>query len=261
MTLSTRVWLRRVIFATQFPLTLALGVYNVTTTTNAQWWQSWHMGRVVRFCQATYLLAVPAVIIALLLVQLLLSWIEPPQVLRAAKAVLDELHKIAFGNHDDLPEYERRVTLFKYGGFPLVRRLRAIARSGDTTQTKISTFRVSLNRPAKAEGIAGQAFATGQVKNTGLLPEVDGTSSPQDIAAYAARTYVDAKWIRNWLSRRPFQRLPRGICAIPVRDADGKPWGVLVLDASIEIKYTREASKKNFLMVASVLGKLLGGRL
>jgi hypothetical protein len=117
--------------------------------------------------------------------------IEAPSVLNAVHGIVDEMQRIAFSHLEGLPEHERRVTLFKYVGWRWTLRskpwggwLVAFERSGETTRSHVSAFRVSLSTPEEAEGVAGRAFATGGVVPTGLLPEVTVNSSPEVIAEY-----------------------------------------------------------------------------
>lgn len=248
-----------VVFWLQFPVTFLLGVFSLAGSSPARWWDKWGLRLIYDFVQATQLLVIPILFAILLLAQLLLRWLDSPKVLNAAKGIIDEIHRYVFNHLQDLPEHERRVTLFKHsehwwrGGLMI-----PFERSGATTRARVSEFRASKSVPSAAQGVAGQSFVTGLAISVGPLPAITLASPPQEIEEYAKATFVTSEWVRNWLKSHPSQRIATYICGIPI-EVSGERWGVMVLDSCGDIKYDRKATKTQFLLLAGILGKLFGG--
>lgn len=176
--------------------------------------------------------------------------------------VLDEIQKHVFADLPDLPEDEKRVTLFKHCTFcPTYKKwpwrwrnwMVAIERSGQATRSNISMFHASMEAPGDAEGFAGRSWAQNLILTPKeALPFVDA-SNPKDLKSYAALSHVTADSCREWLSRR--KKLPAGICGIPV-EVQNQRWGSLVIDASVAIPTDRRALRL-YSVFASIVGKLL----
>jgi hypothetical protein len=177
-------------------------------------------------------------------------------------SVLNEIQKHVFTEWPDLPEDEKRVTLFKHR--TLYPRLRcwpwrwanwmiAIERSGEATRAHITMFRASLQSPGEAEGFAGKAWAQNLFLTPKQpLPDVT-TSDSNELKSYASISHMSIESCREWLERR--KRLPVGICAIPV-EVKNRRWGSLVIDASVKFP-TDQAAYRRYAVFASIVGKLL----
>jgi hypothetical protein len=247
-----------------FALPIAVGVYGIFTEDLLPVWRNWNLAPVVRFCERTDTFAVPLLTLATVVVIGWTRWAESPTLMNAVHGLLNEIQRVALSNLENLPEHERRVTLFKYVWWRWTLRAKpwggwlvAYERSGDTTRTRISAFRAPLSQPGRAEGVAGQAFVRGVVVLTGLLSPISEESTEEAIADYAKRTHVSTEWVFRWMSGHPKQNAPRSICAIPVVAAGGRRWGVLVFDACGDIKYSKTIQSKQFTLYSGLLGQLL----
>jgi hypothetical protein len=182
-------------------------------------------------------------------------------------SVLNEIQKHVFTDWPNLPEDEKRVTLFKHRTVcPCFRHwpwrwgnwMVAIERSGEATRAHITMFHASLQHPSEAEGFAGKSWAEGIfVAPKGALPDVAAVSSQidQPLREYASLSHMSDESCHRWLQRRR-KMLPIGICAIPV-EVKNHRWGSLVIDASVVFP-TDEAAYGRCAVFASIVGKLLG---
>lgn len=190
----------------------------------------------------------------------------PPKPWAATKELLDRIRKIAFAEieacncelHQPDPEHYHRVTLFRAVGFrhlpvvPWFRRewLVPYERSGHTTRHSRAFFRIPDDAD-KAEGIAGQTWATRRVVMVDNLPEMNSDASFQKVEKYARKTFVSSARVRKWISDD--KQLARSFCGVPV-EVDGKLWGVLVYDSRQPKRIHGVEAQQE---LAAVLGMLL----
>lgn len=171
--------------------------------------------------------------------------IGPPWIWKAIQGIFDEFRERAFRLSGE-PVHYNRVTLFEYvrcwrlwgfwacpwrwrlGRFPWSGWLIPVARSGHTTKSCGVSF-LAPDDADRAEGIAGQVWATNTQILVNELPALDETSTEASIAEYARSTFVSTDWVRSRLSRPH----PRSLCGVPV-EVEGRIWGVLVLDSRAE---------------------------
>ena len=171
--------------------------------------------------------------------------VGPPWIWKAIQAVFNEFGERAFNRKDDDPVHYHRVTLFQYvqlwklgrlwlypwrwqaGRLPWSGWLVPVARSGHTTKRCNAVF-LAPDDADRAEGVAGQVWATNSQILVEELPALDSSSSDEVIADYATRTFVPEEWVRARLTKP----LPRSLCGVPI-EVDGRIWGVLVLDSRV----------------------------
>lgn len=166
---------------------------------------------------------------------------------RGVEALLDELQKRGFNNANGDPLHHHRVTLFKYkpwtlwmtprrarfwpwgkGRWPWSGWLTPVMRSGHASQKVTATFLVPDDADS-AEGVAGQAWATGIIVYCEGLPRVTRNSSLDRLDRYCRRSFTPPEMVEARLkSDKP---LPQSLCGVPINGKHGRPWGVLVLDS------------------------------
>lgn len=177
------------------------------------------------------------------------------------QCVLDQFQQFAFSDRREDPLHHHRVTLFRavrlrhpWKVWPWSRCLKAVARSGHTTQRSTVIFRIPDDAD-KAEGVAGRTWSTRRTVQVDGLPDLGGVVNEQMLAEYAGKTFVRRHWLEKW--RRREQRPARSFCGVPV-EVRNEIWGVLVLDSRDERPIgPRQRSVYNSL--AKILGAVLEG--
>lgn len=162
--------------------------------------------------------------------------ITPPWIWEAVHVFMDSYRDPVFKSVVEDPIDHHRITLFQYfpwwkciycARWPWKTRLIPVERSGHISQRTSSTF-CAPDDPEKAEGIAGRAWRTLRVITVSGLPDVRSHPTEANISDYARRTWVKPSWVRSRIARR--KSLARSYVGIPIR-ANGKPWGVIVIDS------------------------------
>jgi len=245
-----------------FVLTLGLAVVNATPRTDPAKWKAVGLNTQFVWLQQNTVVVAPVLIVAIAFAQLTLRWIEAPRVWSAVHGILDDFRDHVFSHLKDRAEHERRVTLFKFVRFrwwwcwPLRHWVVPVERSGESTRRRVSTFHAPLDQPGKAEGVAGQSFATGRVIRLRQLPVVTADKVDADaLREYSKEAGASEGRLRKWLAEHPGQQLPTSVCGMPVV-VNGRRWGVIVLDACGDLEYD-ERFVRDYKLYASVLEKLL----
>lgn len=148
--------------------------------------------------------------------------------------------------------YKNRVTLFKakkdfFGRQSLI----IFARAGTIQQKSNTQFLIDDNNEEKNEGVAGRAWYTNSRVTVSSLPQWnEGVSwkSDQNCIEYAKQSFLTLEKASQLTIKS------RSITATIVRNQQGDPWGVLVLD-SREPQGVENTTEKNNLidMVANTL--------
>lgn len=181
--------------------------------------------------------------------------------------VWDTIHQVITEFRDDLFADQRdevdahRVTLFQYKHWCWRRpfqgpHLVAVARSHHVTQQRIAVFKASdRNR----EGVVGIAWARkGWVRipeGDDPLPEIGICCNPIDKQAYAQQTGVSVDWLnKKFKQGRTRASSYAALCIL----SGGRPWGVLVVDSTLQIPHDTERLTAAYQPVGRILQPLLG---
>lgn len=122
------------------------------------------------------------------------------------------------------PETFHRLTIFKANRKQT--ELRIVARSTEATSGSATRWRIHPDREGECEGVAGVAWFRNCMLTIANLPDVTKCEADDaNIRQYAERTYVSQQNVREqrWCAR--------SYAALGLRTADGRRWGVLVLDS------------------------------
>lgn len=154
---------------------------------------------------------------------------------KVVQVLIDHLRDEIFAKDEGMrndPEHHHRVTMFKYTRFrygifwnPWGGWMIPVSRSKSGTKSNIRCFHVSLDKPDNSEGVAGRCFAYWQSISQSALPNLNvDRATPQDVQIYAKRTFISERKLN-------FDRpSARSLLGIPL-EANGKRWGVIVLDS------------------------------
>ncbi len=186
----------------------------------------------------------------------------------AIKSLLDTMQRELFGELKD-PDHRHRVTLFCHRHRLRWFHLRSqqgwlvpVARSGHLTAKTTTCFRAT-DEPSDSQGIAGQAWLGSSLvfvpdSENEPLPVIEPNSRPKDRKKYAENTFVSVEWVDAQLAKRP-ETLPRSFFAGRVEDAEGRPWGVLVIDSAQE-RLDEDRIERAFWLLVPTLSILVKGR-
>src|SRR5258708_28875777 len=196
-------------------LTVALAAVNAASRTDPAKWKTAGLASQFAWLQQNTVIVVPLLIVAIALAQLFLGWVEAPRVWAAVHGILDDFRDHTFSHLKDQAEYERRVTLFKFVRlriwwcWPMAQWLIPVERSGESTRRRVSKFHAPLDQPGKAEGVAGQAFATGRVISLRALPTVkSGAVQTENLREYSDLAAPPDIRLKKHLEAHPVHPLP-----------------------------------------------------
>ena len=168
------------------------------------------------------------------------------------KSALDILRDALFKDMPSDEMFHHRATLFKanYGET----KLKFFCRSGTQYQKKVQPFKINNDNEKENEGIAGQAWFKDATLNYANLPEI-----PSDWRDDDDRCEEYAKVGHLPLNKaKKLNVKSRSVVATPIRNLDGKRWGVLVIDSRNPNDVLDKSENKDlFESIAATIGKLL----
>lgn len=193
--------------------------------------------------QSAWIITPGLLIIAWLLRQLR-NEIGDPVIWDELQKQIDDYRKNVFSDAGSGIRHHRRVTLFKHvrwctgmrcwpwrkpwpknRAWPWHGWLVPVARSGHTTQSSGTNFRVPYYREEDAEGVAGLAWISeGWIKRDELPDVRDERCSEERLQEYALQTRMDLTELKAHRAQG------RAFSAVRV-EVKGKAWGVLVIDS------------------------------
>jgi hypothetical protein len=176
------------------------------------------------------------------------------------KVLLEEFRADVFRGVPNISAHLDRVTLFKKrdwrlrcGFLPSPDWLCSVERSGHMTRRKRVWYR-GHDGGRNLTGVTGATWGEGRTIFKEKLPLLTPSALKREIELYAKETFIDCDYIRKKLQQnRPF---PRSLCGIMV-EVNSKPWGVIVIDSSLETLCRQDDIEKFYQKNAKVLGKLL----
>lgn len=189
-------------------------------------------------------------------------FIGPPFIQGMIHTILDQMKALAFEpvacQDPPDPSHYHRVTLFKAVGSKRLPFLPGTCkawlvkyeRSGHTTQKNYPSFRIPDDAD-RVEGIAGKTWAATKVIKISELPDISQKATPEEIAEYARRTFIDVEVVKDRMTRG--MSLARSFCGVPV-EVKNVPWGVIVFDSRQPKPIEAIKTYESF---AKVLGHLL----
>jgi hypothetical protein len=221
-----------------------------------------------KFCESNAWWAVILATTGIAVTSWILKSVGSPETWDVLHDLLDGLQTTVFrGAEYSVPD-EHKVTIFKAVGAcshdpawrhvlaPVLpkksRWLEPVVRSGHTSQDTKTCFEI-FDDASKCLGVAGQAWARGQVVAVAGLPDVTGaTTEPysREIKAYAKDGFVTTQWVKE---KKPKSR---ALLAIPIL-VRGEPWGVLVFDSRNPQKIRYDEVEEMFRVVSRHLNTLI----
>lgn len=185
------------------------------------------------------------------------NYVGNPWAWDSVKVLLEEFRADVFNGTTTLTASHDRVTLFKkkdcrwrFGCWPSYDWLCAVERTGHMTRRKRKWLRAS-DDGQHYDGVAGAAWCLGRTIIKDGLPS---TANDGDLELYARETFVPVDYVKKQLKKRAV--LPRSLCGIIV-EVNSKPWGVIVIDSSLEKLPDQAVIEAFYRKNAKVLGKLL----
>jgi hypothetical protein len=185
------------------------------------------------------------------------SYFGNPWAWDTVKILLEEFRADVFNGTATLNASHDRVTLFKkkdrrwrFGLFPSNDWLCAVERTGHMTRRRRKWMQAN-DDGQNYEGVAGATWCLGRTILKDGLPAVDNEAG---IESYAKETFVSVKYVKKQLEKRA--SLPRSLCGILV-EVNNKPWGVIVIDSSLEKLADQAVIESFYRKNAKTLGKLL----
>ena len=173
------------------------------------------------------------------------------------KVLLEEFRDDVFEGATNLTANHDRVTLFmkkdwrwRWGIWPMRDWLCAVERTGHMTRSRRKWFRACDNG-VNFEGVAGATWCTGQ---TILKESLTIPTDHSGVESYARDTFVSTDYVRRQMKKGA--PLARSLCGLIV-EVDNKPWGVIVIDSSLEKLVEKERIERFYQNNAKVVGKLL----
>jgi hypothetical protein len=200
--------------------------------------------------------------------------IGPKEVWSAVHTLLDYFRDRAFESQED--PHANRVTLFRHtqwcfkrvawlkmfrqckwiwGGW-----LVPVERSGDMTQNPAVAFYAPLNRPEKAEGVAGIVFRRRVTFERHDLPALnrrmlDSVAGEKTLKSYCGLTKVTLDEIKERLKRD--KMCARSFWGLHLEKEDTSIWGVLVIDSQQPKIRPKEEIYREYKNLAKVLDAML----
>lgn len=168
------------------------------------------------------------------------------------KSALNILRDALFKSFPPDEMFHHRATLFKANRRET--KLKFFCRSGTQYQRSVQSFQINNDNEKQNEGIAGQAWFKDAALNYSDLPEIpsewrDGDDKCKEYAKAGHLPLEKAKKL-NVKSR--------SIAATPIRNLDGKRWGVLVVDSRSPDDFLEKSKNKDlFESIAATIEKLL----
>ncbi len=160
------------------------------------------------------------------------------------KSALDILRDALFKNMPPDEMFHHRATLFKANRRET--KLKFFCRSGTQYQKKVQPFKINNDNEKENEGIAGQAWFKNATLNYPNLPEW------RDDDKYANSGHLPLDKVKKLNVKS------RSIVATPIRNLDGKRWGVLVVDSRNPNEFLDKTQQNDlFESIAATIGKLL----
>ena len=168
------------------------------------------------------------------------------------KSALDILRDALFKNMPPDEMFHHRATLFKANRRET--KLKFFCRSGTQYQRKVQPFQINNDNEMQNEGVAGQAWFKDTTLNYSDLPEIPSEWRDDDDTC---KEYAKAGHLP--LSKTKLLNVKsRSIAATPIRNLDGKRWGVLVVDSRNPDEFLDKPKNKDlFESIAATIGKLL----
>lgn len=168
------------------------------------------------------------------------------------KSALDILRNALFKNMPPDEMFHHRATLFKANRRET--KLKFFCRSGTQYQRKVQTFQINNDNEMQNEGIAGQAWFKDATLNYSDLPEIPSQWRDDDDSC---KEYAKAGHLP--LSKAKLLNVKsRSIAATPIRNLEGKRWGVLVVDSRNPDDFlSKSENKELFESIAATIEKLL----
>ncbi len=102
-----------------------------------------------------------------------------------------------------------------------------VARSGHTTKKVKSTF-LAPDDADSCEGVVGRAWACDGLIHIDGLPEINSSSSENEVKAYAKKIWVSEDWVK--LKVKQTKPLARSFIGFPIK-VNGERWGVVIVDS------------------------------
>jgi hypothetical protein len=214
-------------------------------------------GRLLEQIQGSAWVVVPALLLAIPIVEAIRHLIGDPRIWRVVSDLLNHFRDLLFPDSTSDQIHAHRVTLFRHKTWHRCARrwpwsgwLVPVERSGHTTRKTDIAF-LAPDDADKVEGVAGMTWSRRSVVYVKDLPDLSHNPSDSEIEEYAERTWVSEQLVRK---RKPHARAFLGI---PV-EVNNRLWGVIVVDSrSVEI--SQDVVRTTFKTVARFLGKTLEG--
>ena len=168
------------------------------------------------------------------------------------KSALDILRDALFKNIPADEMFHHRATLFKANRRET--KLKFFCRSGTQYQRNVQSFQINNDSEMQNEGIAGQAWFKDATLNYSDLPEISSEWRDDDDTC---KEYAKAGHLPLGKAKR-LNVKSRSIAATPIRNLDGKRWGVLVVDSRNPDDFLDKSKNKElFESIAATIEKLL----
>lgn len=168
------------------------------------------------------------------------------------KSALDILRNTLFKDVPPDKMFHYRATLFKVNLRET--KLKFFCRSGTQYQRKVQPFQMDNDNEEQNEGIAGQAWFKDTILNYFDLPEIppEWRDDDEKCKEYAKESHLPLR------KAKQLKVKARSIAATPIRNLDGKKWGVLVVDSRNPDDFLDESGNKDLIeSIAATIGKLL----
>ncbi|MCY4381692.1 MAG: GAF domain-containing protein [Nitrospinae bacterium] len=168
------------------------------------------------------------------------------------KSALNILRDALFKNMPPDEMFHHRATLFKANRRET--KLKFFCRSGTQYQRNVQSFQINNDNEMQNEGIAGQAWFKDTTLNYSDLPKISSQWRDDDDTC---KEYAKAGHLPLGKAKR-LNVKSRSIAATPIRNLDGKRWGVLVVDSRNPDDFLDNSKNKElFESIAANIEKLL----
>jgi hypothetical protein len=252
---SSYKWLTRfqVLAALALSIVTVLAKYEIPAGANNLW------STVVSVVQDSSIYIIVVANFILWTAHVLKNYVGNPWAWDTVKALLEEFRTDVFAgatlnaSHDRVTLFKKKDVRWRFLCCPSNDWLCAAERTGHMTRRRRKWMRAN-DDGQRYEGVAGATWCLGRTVLKDQLPQLTREAAQSEIDLYAKETFIGAAYIKKKL--RAGYVFPRSLCGIIV-EVNSRPWGVIVIDSSLEKLPDQAVIEAFYRKNAKTLGKLL----